>query len=358
VELSVVVPTYREAANLGELVPRVFTAMEGAGIDGECLIVDDDSGDGTEEKCQELQRTHPGLRLIVRKGEKGLATAVLRGFAEARGQHLLVMDADLSHPPEKIPELLAASRNGAEFVIGSRYAPGGRTDETWGWFRRLNSRVATALARPLTHCKDPMAGFFCLPRRVYQACRDLSPVGYKIGLELLVKAGVDQPCEVPIVFTDRKAGESKLGFREQVRYLRHLWRLYRWSFPRQTELLLFLAVGATGLAVDTATYFGLQFALGMPHLTARAVSFLVAATSNWYLNRRITFPGGRSDHAFWQWQKFLVACTAGFVANWGTYYLLTERAGLLAAHRYLAFLLGVAAGTAFNFGLARGWVYR
>src|SRR5262245_17626190 len=153
--LSVVVPTYREAENLRLLVPAVARAVASTGRAGEILVVDDDSPDGTPEVCAELARRHP-LRLLVRKNERGLATAVLHGLRQAQVGGLSVMDADLSHPPEKIPDLLAALAAGAEFVIGSRYVPGAHTDETWGWFRRLNSTVATALARGFTSARDPM----------------------------------------------------------------------------------------------------------------------------------------------------------------------------------------------------------
>lgn len=233
--LSVVVPTYREAENLRALVPAVARAVEGTGRPGEILVVDDDSPDDTPAVCAELSRRHP-LKLLVRKNERGLATAVLHGLRQAAGDTLVVMDADLSHPPEKIPDLAAALDDGAEFAIGSRYVPGAHTDENWGWFRRLNSRVATALARGVTGIHDPMAGFFALRRDTFRAARDLDPIGYKIALELIVKCGCRQVAEVPITFRNRTRGESKLNLKEQINYLRHLRRLYayKWWHERRS----------------------------------------------------------------------------------------------------------------------------
>jgi dolichol-phosphate mannosyltransferase len=233
-DLSVVVPTYREADNLRLLVPAVSRAIAATGRPGEIVVVDDDSPDDTRRVCEELARRHP-LRLLVRQHQRGLATAVLHGLRQSAGVVLVVMDADLSHPPEKIPELVAALEAGAEFVIGSRYVAGGHTDEDWGWFRRLNSRVATALARGFTTAHDPMAGFFALRRATFLAARDLDPIGYKIALELIVKCGCRGVVEVPITFRNRVKGQSKLSLREQINYLRHLRRLYAykwWHEPR------------------------------------------------------------------------------------------------------------------------------
>lgn len=225
-EISVIVPTYCEAENLSTLVPRVNSALQGTGIRGEILIVDDNSPDNTEQVCGELAAEYP-LRLIVRKTERGLSSAVIEGMRQAQGAVLVVMDADLSHPPERIPEMVHAVRcGGADFAIGSRYVAGGGTEEGWGLFRWLNSKVATWLARPLTNARDPMAGFFALSRARFQSARHLDPVGYKIGLELIVKCGCRQITEVPILFARRFRGKSKLSIKEQVNYLRHLGRLY------------------------------------------------------------------------------------------------------------------------------------
>jgi len=231
--VSVVVPTYREAGNLPILIERVFAAMDGASLSAEMVVVDDDSRDGADGIVAHAAQRH-AVRLIVRQNERGLSSAVLRGFEQARGDLLVVMDADLSHPPERIPDLVRPVQDGtADFTIGSRYAAGGQT-VNWGLLRQLNSKVATWLARPLTRVADPMSGFFCLRRRTWQAVADrLNPLGYKIALELIVKADLRRVVEIPITFSDRLHGKSKLTVGQQLQYLRHLLRLYRYRWSRR-----------------------------------------------------------------------------------------------------------------------------
>lgn len=224
-DISVIVPTFREVENLPHLAEIVHRVLSARQLQHEIIVVDDNSSDGTEEACAELARKYP-LRLIIRRDERGLSSAVVRGLRAARGATLVVMDADLSHPAGAIPSLAEALDRGADFAIGSRYVPGGSTEEGWGFYRWLNSRVATILARPLARVADPMAGFFALRRETYLAASRLDPIGYKIGLELLVKCRCRRVVEVPIHFANRLHGTSKLSLREQLNYLRHLARLY------------------------------------------------------------------------------------------------------------------------------------
>ncbi len=221
--VTVVVPTYNERDNLAPLAQRLFAAL--APQHCELLIVDDDSPDGTAAAAEELGRSLP-VRCLVRRGERGLATAVIAGLRAARGAHVVVMDADLSHPPESVPALLAALHDpSVPMAIGSRFVAGGRVDLHWPWYRRLNSLVGRLLARPLTPVRDMMSGFFCVRRHEVNLDK-LRPVGYKIALELIVRHGWQNVMEVPIAFRDRAAGRTKLNLAEQLRYLRHLVRLY------------------------------------------------------------------------------------------------------------------------------------
>jgi dolichol-phosphate mannosyltransferase len=254
-DVSVIVPTYREAANLPVLVPQVADALAAAGLRGEIVVVDDASPDDTPAVCAELARTYP-LRLLVRTGERGLSSAVVHGMRQARGRVLVVMDADLSHPPEAVPGLARLVASGdADFAVGSRYVAGGKTDEDWGVYRWLNSKVATLLARPLTRVRDPMAGFFALPRGAFESAAALDPVGYKIGLELMVKCGSRRVREVPIAFRNRLHGTSKLTLREQVNYVRHLRRLYAYRLAR-VPLAARVGVAVLAGAVTGAAVFG------------------------------------------------------------------------------------------------------
>lgn len=230
IAVSIVVPTYREVESLPELLERVGRLRAEALPGLELIIVDDDSRDGTEELI--ATRDLDWVTLIVRKTDRGLSQAVLAGLAAARGETLVVMDADSSHPPEVIPDMLAAIIAGADFVLGSRYIAGGTTADDWGFFRFINSQVATLLARPLTRVSDPMSGFFALPRAVYARADRPNPLGYKIGLELLVRCDCKDVREIPIHFASRAHGQSKLTLRQQLLYVRHVARLYRYRLEK------------------------------------------------------------------------------------------------------------------------------
>ena len=246
---SIIVPTFREAPNIAQLIERVFSALGKAGIEAELIIVDDDSQDGTAEIVDGLQGRWP-VRLIVRTHERGLSSAVLAGLREAKSDRFVVMDADLQHPPESVPDLLRElDREGCDFVIGTRYAATGAIDEDWPLFRRIVSRVATLMARPLVPLSDPMSGFFALRRETWQQAAPLDPIGYKIALELYVKGRCRRPAEVPIRFAARAAGTTKLTFGEQVRYLRHLWRLYRFRFPYASHVIWIVPAAVIAIAI-------------------------------------------------------------------------------------------------------------
>ena len=329
--------------------------MEAYGADWELILCDDDSGDGSEKVVLVLAKALP-LRIHVRHTRpRDLSQAVLDGIELARFDRLVVMDADLSHAPEQIPELLAALDGGADMAVGSRYAAGGEIDDSWSRYRTLNSRLATWLARPLTPCTDPMSGFFALDRRRLSDLDQLDPIGYKIGLELMVRGSL-RVREVPIHFADRRQGSSKLNWRQRVAFLRHLQRLYLFRFGLPARLLTFGAVGATGLIIDTGFYLGLQW-VGLGHLLARFLSFWPAVTWNWRLNRAVTFRDRPPTATAAQWTRFAVSSLIGLATNVGSYALLTSLVDLFARQRLLALLAGVAVGSAVNYATAARFVY-
>lgn len=231
--VSVVVPTFREAENLPTLIHRLRSVAAAHALEIELLIVDDRSDDDTAEVVAALGEEN-WVKLLVREGERSLSLAVIEGLRLARRETLVVMDADLSHPPEVIPRLLdALSEPGVEFVIGSRFVSGSSIDEDWSPLRHLSSLVARWLARPLTSARDATSGFFALRRATFLAAHDLQPIGYKIGLELIVKCRATNVREVPIHFGRRLRGQSKLDLRECIRYLRHVSRLMGYRIVRR-----------------------------------------------------------------------------------------------------------------------------
>jgi dolichol-phosphate mannosyltransferase len=359
--VSVIVPTYREAENLPILLPLISNTLTEAKIVWEVVVVDDNSQDGTDAICAELAKTYP-VRLEVRKEVRGLASAVIDGMRLARGSVFVVLDADLSHPPEKIPELLAAlSEEHTDFVIGSRYAPGGGTDVGWGLFRWVNSKVATLLAWPLTRARDPMAGFFAIRRSTVEAAAPLDPIGYKIGLELIVKSPCHAIREVPILFQDRTRGQSKLSIREQAHYLLHLIRLYEFRYRSAMQLLQFLLVGSSGVIVDL--FFFAMLTRALPAGTAgeyvaRGLAIAIAMTWNFVLNRLVTFRSARQRSLIAQYVFFCVSCSLGACINWTTFALLHTHVGWFSDRPTLAALIGIIAGTGSNFIFSKWHVFR
>jgi dolichol-phosphate mannosyltransferase len=234
-----VVPTLGEAGNLDLLLRKISAVLRCTEIPYEILVVDDDSCDGTEEVVSAIAVHDPRVRLFIRKGERGLSGAILHGWQRTDAAILGVMDADLQHPPELLPRLLAEIRNGHDLAIGSRYAGGGRLGE-WNPVRKLISTAAIwftwPLQRPWLRAKDPMSGYFLMRRHCVQNVM-FQPAGFKLLLEILVRGHIQSVQEVPFTFGRRSHGCSKAGFRVAWEYLLLLVSLYRlrWTGMRVSD---------------------------------------------------------------------------------------------------------------------------
>ena len=223
--LSIVVPTYNERDRLPELVAAMFGACQEAGLDGELIIVDDNSPDGTGALAEELARSHR-IRVIHRAGKLGLGTAVIEGFTASLAPIVGVIDADMSHPPELVPRMLAVMQQArADVIVASRYIAGGGT-RGWPRGRLLMSRLACCMAVGLTPVRDATSGFFLIRRDLARDVR-ISAGGFKICLELLVRGRPATVLEAPYVFHGRIAGQSKMNLKEATGYLVQLRDLHR-----------------------------------------------------------------------------------------------------------------------------------
>jgi dolichol-phosphate mannosyltransferase len=233
---SIVVPTYNEASGIGKLLGALGATFAAHALDGEIIVVDDNSPDGTGEVVERLSRDLP-VRCLHRSGKLGLSSAVIDGWKIARPQSLVLgaMDADFSHDINALPKMVEALDSGEYgLAIGSRYVAGGGI-ANWPKRRIITSMVACWLARPLTRVKDVTSGYFLVRRNALTGV-SLDPIGFKIGLEVIAKAHYGKAIEVPYLFTDRVAGESKLNEREVFNYLRQLGRLYAaWLHPPVKE---------------------------------------------------------------------------------------------------------------------------
>jgi dolichol-phosphate mannosyltransferase len=227
-KLALVIPTLREAENIAGLLDHVRSVLDPLGIRYEILVVDDDSRDGTEEIVSAIVQQDPRVRLLVRKGQRGLSGAVLYGWQSTDASILGVMDADLQHPPELLPALIHSIQTGHDLVIGSRYIAGGRLGD-WNPIRKLLSAAAVWATWPIQrsglYAKDPMSGFFMVRRECVERV-PFQSAGFKLLLEILVRGRIQTIEEIPLAFGQRFHGASKASFKVAVEYGRLLVRLY------------------------------------------------------------------------------------------------------------------------------------
>jgi dolichol-phosphate mannosyltransferase len=222
--VSIVIPTYNEKENVEILIPKIFEILKRNRMKVEVIIVDDNSPDGTGKIAEKMKSKHR-VKVIHRKKKLGLSSAVLEGFRKAEGEIIGVMDADLSHSPENIPKLVKPIvSNESDIVVASRHVEGGKVKD-WPFSRRLISKVGTFLAKFLTNVKDPGSGFFFFKSSVIEG-KELNPIGFKMGLEVLVKGEYSKTKEIPYTFVNREIGESKLNSKEYLKYIKHLIKLY------------------------------------------------------------------------------------------------------------------------------------
>mmetsp|Transcript_83845 Transcript_83845/g.175404 ORF Transcript_83845/g.175404 Transcript_83845/m.175404 type:complete len:290 (+) Transcript_83845:140-1009(+) len=257
-ELSVVVPTYNETDNIRPLTERLFKAAKGAGLTVDLLFVDDESAgsEETEKIVKKLAEEGHPVRIHCRKKVegRGLSSAVLLGFDKAKYKVMLCMDADLQHEPESVPAVAAPVLEGkAEFSVGSRHVDGGGLGFSWSVVRQIISRGATLLAWPLARSTDPMSGFFCTSKTVLSRGRgNINPIGFKIGLEIMVRCKCQTVQDVGIMFQERAAGESKLSAAQYKFYLLQLAALY---WDKYMELFFVAVLLVFGILILVMTWW-------------------------------------------------------------------------------------------------------
>ena len=300
--LSLVIPTFNERNNIGSLIDQLTALLDPVLGDAyELIIVDDDSPDRTWELALELAAKHPKLRVMRRQGEKGLSTAVIRGWQIARGEVLAVIDADLQHPPEVTVKLWNEIEGNADLAVGSRHVDGGGVSD-WSLLRRMLSRGAQLLGLMvlpgvLGRVSDPMSGYFMVRRRAI-ADVVLSPLGYKILVEVIGRGRIRWIAEVGYVFRERNQGESKVTWRVYASYLRHLARLRLATLPA-SRFFKFAVVGASGVVVDMAVLFLLSDprALGLGLTRSKLAAAELRDPQQLLVERRVDVPRHGEDAA-------------------------------------------------------------
>ncbi len=351
---SLIIPTYNEGQNVPKIVNQLTKLLdEVLPGDYELILVDDNSPDETWKIAQELIPTYPQLRVMRRIEERGLSTAVIRGWQVAQGEILGVIDADLQHPPEILLKLLAEIQRGADLAVASRHVEGGGVSD-WSVIRRFLSRGAQTLGLLILpgvigRVTDPMSGYFLVRRSCLEG-KTLSPVGYKILIETLGRGDVRWIGEVGYVFQERQEGESKVTSKQYIEYLQHLVRLRfaRWPMAR---FFRFGIVGFSGVFVDMGIFYLLRN-LGSLGLTRSGIiSSELAIINNFLWNDLWTFrdisrrqPGKRK--MLIRLLKFNLVCLAGLVLH---ILILNLLYNLLGMNQYLAKLIAIIIVTFWNF---------
>lgn len=361
--LSLIIPTYKERDNI-EKVVSILSQLLDESIPGEyeLIVVDDDSPDRTWEVAQSLTEEYPQLRVMRRQQERGLSSAVIRGWQVSQGSILGVIDGDLQHPPEVLTQLLREMTQGADLAVASRHVEGGGVS-SWSVARRILSRGAQILGLiilpgVLGRVSDPMSGYFMV-RRSAIAGAILNPVGYKILLEIIGRGKVREIAEVGYVFCERKEGESKVTWKQYVEYIHHLLRLrlstgFLAKFP-VGRFLRFGLVGLSGVFVDMVILYLLSdpTTLALPLTRSKIIAGEIAIFNNFLWNDAWTF----ADVAMKQQEgaqrlkrfvKFNIICLAGLVLN---VLVLNLIFNFLIPNRYIANLIAIAIATVWNFSV-------
>ncbi|MGP6219946.1 glycosyltransferase [Caldiplasma sukawensis] len=342
---SVILPTYNEAQNLPVLIHRLMSLN----IDLEIVVIDDNSPDGTGDVAERLVKKYGSIKVIHRSGKLGIATAVKEGIKNSSSKYIIVMDSDLQHPPETVPQLIRKLDEGYEIAIASRYVRGGEVE--FSLPRKLISRVATLIAhiniQETEGIRDPMSGFFAFKKDIIDPDQ-IKSSGYKILLEILVIAGKRRIVEVPINFSRRAYGKSKLGMKEFIKYIMLIFKLSNY------QMIKFLFVGIVGAAVNVALLDYTADYLHLYRYMAILIALEVSIITNFLMNNFWTYRKRRSKGTVIQrFAKYNMTSSLGSAINFALIILLT----FFGIPLVLADVIGIIGAFGANFGGSQGLVW-
>lgn len=349
--VSIIVPTLNEEDNIADLIVELNKTLKNIDYSTEIIIVDDGSNDNTLEIVKGLINKYPNLRLIIRN-EKGLGSAIVRGFQEARGNILCVMDADFSHHPKFVPYLLRALIGmKADMVIASRYLEKSYI-KTWSLKRRILSKIATVMARLFTEIKDPLSGFFVVRKEVVKdiSFNRLNP---KICLEILVKGRFkNKIIEIPYEFRGRLKGKSKLLSKKTIiNFMLNLYWLILTQDNSLKRFIKFIIVGGLGAIVNLIVFYLLVKYLSLWYIFSAIISFLVAVTNNYFLNKKWTFAMVVKS----SYLRFVLISLVGLCINVIFLFLLVE---YLNINYFFAQLIAIGIAAVWNFYNSQRFVFK
>ena len=372
--VSIIIPTYNESQNILQILKSIEENIP-KNTTAQTIVIDDNSPDGTGKIVEDYMKNVKKIAgytidIIHRKTKDGLSSAILKGIHYATGNAIVVMDSDLSHPPNLLPKIIEALKQPKwDIVIASRYVNGG-TVNGWTLKRKILSKIATVIAkRGLgVNAKDPMSGFFAFKRQVIQGLK-FDAIGYKMLLEILVKAKNANVLEIPYTFTNRKFGSSKLDTRTVIDYARAVWKLYRFGKKagkeeKRTSVSFFskagrfYSVGAIGLATNyfVSSLFT-NVVSNLWYLHATIIGIIVSMSSNFLLNKIWTFEDRNfsTRRTLEQYAKFIGFSSLGALAQVGMVYLLVDQYKI---EYPIALILAVFSAALSNFLLNKKWTFK
>jgi len=347
---SLIIPTYNEKENIPILVKRIHETLSNY-CDYEVIIVDDNSPDQTWKVAEELAKEYP-VKVIKRKGKLDLSSAVIEGFKHAHGKILGVMDADLQHPPEILPTLIEEIKNGKDLVVASRYTKGGKI-ENWGLRRKIVSKGARLLAKILVPqarvIKDPLSGYFVFRREVIEGI-ELTPVGYKILLEILAKGTYEEIAEIPITFGSRSMGKSKLTIGEYINFVKHLYRLSE-TIGEVIKLIRYMVISIFSLFVNMSLYLILTRYLNIHYIYSSILSLETMILFSFALNE-VWVPRDKKSkkpaNIILRGIKYNAFCLGGMLINVGILILFTD---IFNIYPLLSNLFGATGALIWNYAM-------
>ena len=351
--LSIIIPTFNEKMNVVNVTNRIKTVIDSI-YDYEIIFVDD-SLDDTTKYLDELRKIHENVRYIHRTGERGLATAAALGIKMSKGSIIVVMDSDLQHPPELIPQMIKSIEEGYDIVIPSRRIDGGN-EEGLNIFRKTISYTASFIGKvflkEIRNISDPTGGFFAFKKKILNGVT-LNPIGWKILIEVLVRGKYTSVKEIPYKFEKRNYGSSKMSFIEQINYLRHIFRLVSCSADDR-RIFIFSFVGLLGVVINMIFYNIFVFS-GFNVSISGTFSALIAMTQNFILNRNITWKDKKTKKHFSEALKFLTVSLCGIVINIAVLSFLNNKVKI---NYNVANLTGICAAVLWNYNLNRLWTWK
>jgi dolichol-phosphate mannosyltransferase len=373
-QVSIIIPTYNESENIINILHSIKEIIP-KNILTQTIVVDDNSPDGTGKLVEDYLKNvkkmaDHTIEIIHRKAKNGLGSAILNGIQQAKGDTIVVMDCDFSHPPQIIPKLVESIKKYQyDIAVASRYIKGGKI-QGWSQKRKLMSKFATLIAKKGlgVNTKDPMSGFFAFKRSIIKEL-NFDAIGYKILLEIIVKTKGVNIKEIPYTFQDREFGSSKLGIKTILDYYKSVWKLYRYGKPLEkqekrasvkflSKAGRFYTVGASGFIVNyLISLFFTSGGYDMWYLHATTIGIFASITSNFILNKIWTF-GDRDfkiKKTISQYGKFAMFSSLGALVQLGMVYFLVDGNNIAYP---LALIIAVITAAFGNFVLNKKWTFK